>query len=104
MNLYAKLMGRAVARRPIKVGLIGAGKFGAMYLHQVLRTPGIHLVGIADLSPARAIENLKRVGWTEERYAATSLDDALRHGTTFVTDDWQALIACGAIDVVAECT
>ena len=70
MNLYAKLLQREADRRPIKVGLIGAGKFGAMYLHQVLRTPGIHLVGIADLSPTRAVENLKRVGWTEGRYGA----------------------------------
>lgn len=104
MNLYAKLLEREAARRPIKVGLIGAGKFGAMYLHQVLRTPGVHLVGIADLSPSRAIENLKRVGWTEERYGAASLDDASENGTTFLTDNWEALIKYHGIDVIAECS
>ena len=76
MNLYAKLLAREAERRPIRVGLIGAGKFGAMYLHQAPRTPGVHIVGIADLSPSRALANLKRVGWTGERYGATSLDDA----------------------------
>ena len=55
MNLYAKLLARQAEQRPVRVGLIGAGKFGAMYLHQALRTPGVHIVGIADLSPARAI-------------------------------------------------
>lgn len=104
MNLYAKLLEREAQRRPIKVALIGAGKFGAMYLHQVLRTPGVHLVGIADLSPSRAIENLKRVGWREERYSAASLDEALLHGTTFLTDNWEALVNFDGIDVVAECT
>jgi predicted homoserine dehydrogenase-like protein len=104
VNLYAKLLEREAARRPIKVGLIGAGKFGAMYLHQVLRTPGVHLVGIADLSPSRAIENLKRVGWTEERYGAASLDDASENGTTFLTDNWEALIKYHGIDVIAECS
>ena len=104
MNLYTKLQEREAQGRPITVGLIGAGKFGAMYLHQVLRTPGIHLVGIADLSPSRAIENLKRVGWSEDRYAASSLDDALAHRTTFLTDNWQALVNHPKIDIIAECT
>jgi predicted homoserine dehydrogenase-like protein len=104
VNLYAKLREREAERNPIRVGLIGAGKFGAMYLHQVLRTPGVHLVGIADLSPSRAIENLKRVGWSVERYGAASLADALALGTTFLTDDWQALVKFHGIDVIAECT
>ena len=60
MNLFTKLQEREAEGRPITVGLIGAGKFGTMYIHQALRTPGVHLVGIADLSPTRAIGNLKR--------------------------------------------
>ena len=51
MSLHAKLQQRAAAGRPVRIGLVGAGKFGAMYLAQVPRTPGVHLVGIADLSP-----------------------------------------------------
>ena len=54
MNLYAKLRERDAQGKPLRVGLIGAGKFGAMYLAQVPKTPGVHLVGIADLSPANA--------------------------------------------------
>jgi len=104
LNLYAKLLAREAERRPVRVGLIGAGKFGAMYLHQALRTPGVHIVGIADLSPSRAIENLKRVGWPAERYGATSLDDALAHGTTYLGDNWEALVKFHGIDVIAECT
>ena len=104
MNLYAKLLERQAQRRPIKVGLIGAGKFGAMYLHQVPRTPGVHLVGIADLSPSRAMENLQRVGWAEERYGAASLDDAIQNGTTLVSEDWEALVKHPGIDVIVECT
>ncbi|WP_063687298.1 NAD(P)H-dependent oxidoreductase [Bradyrhizobium stylosanthis] len=104
MNLHAKLLERQASGRPIRIGLIGAGKFGAMYLHQVLRTPGVHLVGIADLSPARARENLSRVGWRAEQFAASSLDDALKTGTTFLTDDWEALVKCDGIELIAECT
>ena len=66
MNLYAKLCERAAQGRPLRLGLIGAGKFGSMYLAQVPKTPGVHLVGIADLAPANARTNLQRVGWSDE--------------------------------------
>ncbi len=104
MSLYAGLQKRATEGRPLRVGLIGAGKFGAMYLAQVPKTPGVHLAAIGDLSPSSAIVNLQRVGWVAERFAAHSIDDAVRHGTTHVSDDWQALIRHPAIDIVVECT
>jgi predicted homoserine dehydrogenase-like protein len=104
MNLYAKLQERAASQRPIRIGLIGAGKFGSMYLAQVPRTPGVHLVGIADLSPAGVHTNLARVGWEPERLQAKSLDEAVRLGSTHVSEDWQALVRHPAIDVVVECT
>ena len=92
MSLHAKLLERAAANRPIRIGLIGAGKFGSMYLSQIPRTPGVHLVGIADLSPTAARTNLARVGWESERLNAKSLDDAAKNGTTFISEDWQALV------------
>ena len=82
MNLFSKLTARAEAGRPIRVGMIGAGKFGSMFLAQVLKLPGIHIVGVVDLSPDAARSNMSYVGWTPERFAATSLDDAVRTGRT----------------------
>jgi hypothetical protein len=93
MSLHRQLQQRAAEGRPIRVALIGAGKFGSMYLAQVPRTPGVHLVGIADLSPEAACRNLARVGWEPQRVQAASLDAALRDGSTHVGDDWQALVA-----------
>lgn len=104
MSLYAKLQQRAAQGRPIRIGLIGAGKFGSMYLAQVPRTPGVHLLGIADLSPASARANLARVGWAAERLQAESPQAALRTGATWVTDDWQALVSFPDIDIIVECT
>ena len=104
MNLHHKLQQRAAQGKPIRVGLIGAGKFGSMYLAQVPRTPGIHMVGIADLSPEAACRSLERVGWEPQRVQAASLDSALRDGNTHVGDDWQALVRHPAIDVIVECT
>jgi len=104
MSLYAQLKQREADRKPIRIGLIGAGKFGSMYLAQVPRTPGVHLAAIADLSPDAARRNLARVGWEPARTEAASLDEALRRGTTHVGDDWRALVSHPAIDVVVECT
>ena len=104
MNLYAKLSERAAQGKPLRVGLIGAGKFGTMYLAQVPKTPGVHLVGIADLAPSGARTNLERAGWKPERYGAASLDAALAQGTTHLSDDWEALVRHPQVEIVVECT
>jgi predicted homoserine dehydrogenase-like protein len=93
LNLYAKLLDRETQGKPLRVGLIGAGKFAAMYLAQVPRTPGIRLVAIADLAPANAKTNLERVGWGPAAIAATS-----------ISDDWQKLVSNPEIDIVIEAT
>ena len=104
MNLYAKLLQRQADGKPVRIGLIGAGKFGSMYLAQVPKTPGVHLVGIADLSPANAKANLARVGWKPEQSTASSFEDAIAKGNTFVTDNWEALVKHPDIEIIVECT
>ncbi|MEB2318687.1 MAG: Gfo/Idh/MocA family oxidoreductase [Pseudomonadota bacterium] len=104
MNLHRKLLQRAAANEPVRIALIGAGKFGSMYLAQVPRMPGVHLAGIADLAPDRARASLERVGWEPGRAQARSIDEALRDATTWLTDDWQALVGDPRIDIVVECT
>ncbi|HEV8388810.1 MAG TPA: Gfo/Idh/MocA family oxidoreductase [Dongiaceae bacterium] len=104
MNLHRLLLERAAAGKPLRVGLIGAGKFGSMFLAQALRTPGLHVLGIADLDPPRARDALARVGWPVERIAARSLGEAADRGTTWVGDDSTALIAHPALDVVIDAT
>ncbi|MCK9362991.1 MAG: Gfo/Idh/MocA family oxidoreductase [Syntrophales bacterium] len=104
MSLHAKLQQLAANHQAIRVGLIGAGKFGSMYLAQLPNIPGVHLVGIADLSPEGAKRNLARVGWKDQQSAAASFDDALKTGFTCISEDWEALVKHPAIDVIVECT
>jgi len=104
MNLHNLLVARAAAGRPLKVGLIGAGKFGAMYLAQAKHTPGIHIVGIADLDPARAFATLSRTGWASERCGARSFAAAAKTAATHVTADALALIDAPEIDIVIDAT
>ena len=104
LNLHAKLLEREAAGRPVTVGLIGAGKFGTMFLAQVRRTRGMHLVGVADLNTERARSQLRGCGWSEERFSAPSPGDALRSGRTHVTADADALIGFPDIEVMIEAT
>ncbi len=93
MNLHAKLAEREAQGRPLRVGVIGAGKFAAMYLAQVPRTPGVRIAAIADLTPDRARENLARVGWDAGAIAAAR-----------VSEDWRKLVSDPGIDIVIEAT
>ena len=54
MYLYPQLLRLAEAEKPVRVGLIGAGKFGSMFLSQVPTTPGLVVSYITDLHPDNA--------------------------------------------------
>ena len=103
MNLHALLLERQAAGRPVTVGLIGAGKFGTMFLSQARLTQGLHVVAVADLNVDRAREQLKTAGWSAAQYAAASLGGT-RDGATCVTDDAEALLASPNIEVIVEAT
>ena len=98
------LLEREAAGRPVTIGVIGAGKFGTMFLAQARLTRGLHVVAVADLDVARAQRQLATAGWAEERISAASLDDALKSGCTHVTGDAEAVIAHPAIEVIVEAT
>lgn len=104
MNLHRMLLERAAAGRPITIGLIGAGKFGTMFLAQVRSTPGMHLVAVADLRVDGARRQLARAGWPAGQCAAASIDAALASGGTLVTGDGDAVLSAGGIEVVIEAT
>jgi len=104
MNLARMLAKRAEDSAPIRIGQIGAGKFGTMFLSQVRLTKGMHMTALADLLPERARERLEGVGWPKEQIDAGSIDDALKTGKTWVTDDSVAIINSPEIDVIIEAT
>src|SRR5258706_10920247 len=93
MNLHHLLNARLAAGKPVRVALIGAGKFGSMFLAQVPHTPGLEVPVIIDLDRDRAREACRTVGWDQARIARTAF-----------TDDGLRAIAGGAMDVVVEAT
>ncbi len=93
MYLYQSLLEREAGGNPVRVGLIGAGKFGSMFLSQVPTTPGLAVTMIADLDVARAVQQCKQVGWDDGRI-----------GRTAFLDDVQRLIQSDEVEVVVEAT
>lgn len=103
-NILQMLAERDASSNPLRVGLIGAGKLGAMFASQLGRIPGLQLLGVADLSLDRARAAMQRAGWPEERYTARDFDEAMRTGKTFLTEDAGKLIAADGMDVIVEAT
>jgi predicted homoserine dehydrogenase-like protein len=104
LNLSTLLAARASGGHPVRVGLIGAGKFGSMILAQAQRIDGLHVVGIADLDVGKARAALHRVGWPRERYDAKTLAEAVTSGATCVLNDAAELAVCEDIDCIVEAT
>jgi predicted homoserine dehydrogenase-like protein len=102
VNLHPLLEQREREGRPIRVGLIGAGRYGTMYLAQARNIPGIHVVGIADINVERANGALKLVDWPAEAIAA-DVDAAITDRTTAVLPDAAALFDAD-IDIIVEAT
>src|SRR6266446_5620281 len=92
MNLHHLLSARHKAGKPVRVALIGAGKFGSMFLSQVPHVAGLEVPLIVDLDPQRAKDACRTVGWDEARIAATTFTAAPAKATS------------GNIEVIVEAT
>ena len=93
MYIHDQLLERAAATRPVRIALIGAGKFGSMFLSQAPTTAGLEVSVIADLEPGRARAACRTVGWSDARIARTRF-----------TDDAREAVRSGDVDVVVEAT
>ncbi len=92
-NIHELAMRRLEVQGPVRVGLIGAGKFGSMFLSQVPTSPAIRVVAIADLAPERARAACRHVGWRDDAIAAV---DFLESGLELAARD--------DVEVVVEAT
>ena len=93
MNLQSMLAARIAADKPVRVGLIGAGKFGSMFLAQVPSIAGLDVAAISDLDPERAKAACRNVGWDAGRIARTRFTE---HGRDACVDE--------RVEVVVEAT
>ena len=107
MNLYHLLQQRDRQNNPIRVGIIGAGKFATMFFSQSRLTPGMKIIGIADLFPEKAKEACIRAGWSDSALTiemeTDRINDAARAGKTVITENALALIDAD-LDIILEVT
>jgi len=102
VNLHKLLSDREQDGRPVRVGLIGAGRYGTMYLAQANNIPGIHVVAIADINVKRAEGAFELVGWPKDQIAP-DIATALRDRTTTIVANADELFDVD-IDVIVEAT
>src|SRR5262252_3244135 len=105
--VYNVLRIRENERRPIRVGVIGAGATGrAIALQLGTPVPGMRLAGIANRTVAHAERAFREAGIRSWK-AVTSAAEADMHiagGTPVITDDAQVLTRSREIDIIIEVT
>ena len=107
MSLYHLLSKRAAEKKPVRIGMIGAGRYGAMFLAQAKYIPGMQIVGVADLNLEKAQKAIVRSGWSEDMLKKVGntgqINDSAQRGAIALTDDAESLIHAD-LDVVIEVT
>ena len=104
MGMIDQLKEREEQNRPVRIGMIGGGKFGTMFMAQAQRIPGVHVLGVVDLDVEQARSNFILTGWPKERLMAPTLDTALQTQATHISDNVEDLINHPAIEIIIECT
>ena len=93
--------------RPVRVAVIGCGRFGSMVISQLAHAPGMELSIACDLDVTRAVEALSRESeFTMEHVRTKGLaqaNDAISQHRPVVTDNPDIAIQA-EVDVVVEAT
>ena len=80
-------------KKTVNVTLIGAGKFGSMFLSQAPHTKGLNVFTICDLNIDKAKKACREVGWSEDQI-----------NNIIFTEDFEKGINNDEVDVVVEAT
>ncbi|MBS12631.1 MAG: hypothetical protein CME19_13630 [Gemmatimonadetes bacterium] len=93
---------------PIRVGLVGSGKFGTGLVAQVAGMRGMEVRAIADINLDSAKEAFEAGGYTaDQTYVVQNgngLEDALATGKRAITDDGSLIASSDQIDVIVDAT
>jgi predicted homoserine dehydrogenase-like protein len=98
---------REAARRPIRVGMIGAGATGrAIALQLGTPAPGIRLVAISNRTVQHGERAFREAGITNWQRAESARDaeSLISRGTPVLTNNPAVLTNCDGVDVIVEAT
>ena len=106
-SLAGRLEERAAEDRPVRVGLVGAGRFGTSVAAQLGRMRGLRLAVVADLRQSNAQAALEAAGWAAADVQTTDSAGVVRervHAGRAVIVEAADLLAEAPLDVVVEAT
>ena len=93
--------------RPIRVSIVGCGRFGSMMIAQIKRSPGMTVAVACDLDRRRAEAALRSAGYDADGPAGPGsparVNDAIRQGKPAPTESAEIAIQA-EVDVVVEAT
>lgn len=104
-SLLAK---RAAEGKPIRVGIIGAGKFGTGLVAQISRMRGMEVCAIADINLNHARDAYRASGISAETLLvvenASQMNQVIHSGRRAITEDGLLIANSEPLDVVVEAT
>jgi predicted homoserine dehydrogenase-like protein len=107
-SLALELRRHAETKGPVTVGLAGAGQMGTDLVVQLARMPGLRLGAISEITVSRAKRALELAGHDAENFAeaksAREVDRLIEANKVAITQDIEALVKAGRIDVVIDAT
>jgi predicted homoserine dehydrogenase-like protein len=107
MGLYNLLQQRKAIKKPIRIGVIGAGTFSSGFLAQARVTPGMQIAGIAELDLDKAKKVCIKAGWPAEAIAfgdsSSAINDGAAGGKVVLTGSSDQLIQAN-LEVIIEAT
>jgi len=101
------LKAREEQKRPIRVGMIGAGFMGQGLTNQIVHSvPGMRMAAIYNRNPERALGVYRYAGGENAKLVSsqTSLDEAVRRGLPAVAEDPYTICRSPEIDVLVDVT
>nr|ADI19366.1 predicted homoserine dehydrogenase [uncultured Chloroflexi bacterium HF0500_03M05] len=102
-----RLMALDETEQPIRVAIIGCGRFGSMMMTQIMRAPGMNVAIVCDLNLQRVIDTFRSNDHDLEGLTVTNrvseANDGIRRQEPVLTEDVDVAIHSD-VDVVVEAT
>ena len=107
-GLAKDLAARGDTGKPIRIGLVGAGEMGTDIVSRVAQMQGISIGAISELKPGAARKSVEIAYGNDVNVTEVSTADAanaaMEAGNVAITDNVDALLNAGLIDVVVDAT
>ena len=107
-GLAKDLAARAASGKPVRIGLIGSGEMGTDIVTRAAMMDGVEVAAISELNIPNAHRAVsishQENGHSADAATTDAINAAIESGKTAITDNTDALIDSGLIDVVIDAT